>query len=201
MAGPHRKVAVRPNLRGLLVFVEGKVTEEEYLNFWHRRFRDRVTVEVHDFRGTPKALVERAIEVKQKNEKNARRGRGRAHDEVWCVFDVDEHPHLAEAIDLARRHDINLAISNPCIELWFVLHFADQTAYIDRHAVQRQAKQLLGCDKSLTGAALELLGDGFDEAKARAQRLDEKHLGDGTQAPGNPSSEVWRLVDVISAQG
>ena len=28
-------------------------------------------------------------------------------------------------------------------------------------------------------------------------RLDEKHRGDGTPAPGNPSSGVWRLVESI----
>ena len=144
------------------------------------------------------ALVEQAAHAKAVNEKDARRGRGRAHDEVWCIFDVDEHPRLNEAIELARRNEINLAISNPCIELWFLLHFVEQTAYIERDVAQKQSTHHLGCDKSLTDAALGQLHDGFDVAKARAQRLEEKHRRDGTRAPGNPSSGVWRLVDAIS---
>ena len=43
---------------------------------------------------------------------------------------------LPRAFDLARRHQISVAVSNPCIELWFVLHFEDHRAWIDRHAVQ-----------------------------------------------------------------
>jgi hypothetical protein len=54
-----------------------------------------------------------------------------------------------------------------------------------------------GKGKSLTLSTLELLGDRFDCARERAVRLDEKHHGDGTSAPGNPSSGVWKLVDSI----
>lgn len=198
MAPPRRTVAAQPSRVELLVFAEGEVTEEEYLKHWHRRFRGRVNVEIHEFHGTPLALVERAAEEKRANERAAKRGRGRAHDEVWCVFDVDVHPHLAEAIEMATRNGINLAISNPCIELWFLLHFIEQTAYIDRRAAQKAAQSHLNCDKCLTDTALELLDEGFELAKGRARRLEEKHRGDGTPAPGNPSSGIWRIVDAIA---
>lgn len=199
MAPPRRTVSAQPNRQELLVFVEGAVTEEDYLKHWHRRFRRQVNVEIHEFHGTPFALVERAVEEKTRNEKAERRGRGRAHDEVWCVFDVDEHPHLSEAVDLASRHGIRLAISNPCIELWFLLHFSEQNAYIERSAAQRAAKAHLACDKSLTDSALGRLDAAFEVARSRAHRLEAKHRGDGTPEPGNPSSGLWRLVDVISA--
>jgi hypothetical protein len=182
----------------LLVFVEGEVTEEDYLKHWHRRFRRQINIEIHEFHGTPMALVERAVEEKTTNEKAEKRGRGRAHDEVWCVFDVDEHPYLSGALELAARNGINLAVSNPCIELWFLLHFSEQSAYIERFAAQRAAKAHLDSGKSLTDSALQRLDAGFEIAKGRAQRLEEKHHGDGTPAPGNPSSGLWRLVDVIS---
>lgn len=198
MAPPRRTVADRPSRRELLVFAEGAVTEEDYLTYWRRRFRGQVNVELHEFHGTPLALVQRASEAKAKNEKAEKKDQGRAHDEVWCVFDIDEHPRVDEATHLAAESGINLAISNPCIELWFLLHFADQTAYIDRHAVQRDAKAHLKCGKDLDDAALDSLAEKFGLAKARAKRLDEKHRGDGTRAPGNPSSGVWRIVDSIA---
>ena len=129
MPGPRRTVAARPNRRELLVFAEGAVTEETYLKYWHRRFRGQVNVEIHEFHGTPLALVTRAAETKTTNERAERKGRGRAHDEVWCVFDVDEHPHLREAIELAAARGISLAISNPCIEplVSFALRRAHRT--------------------------------------------------------------------------
>ena len=38
-------------------------------------------------------------------------------DEFWCVFDVEwprNHPELPEAIGLAKKNKIHLAITNPC---------------------------------------------------------------------------------------
>jgi RloB-like protein len=201
VAAPRRRVGTGPRRKELLVLVEGDVTEEGYLLFWRRRFRRLALVEVHEFHGTPMSLVEKAVELKAAEEREARRGRGPAHDEVWCVFDVDVHPHLQEAIALASKKEINLAISNPCIELWFLLHFVDQRAYIERHAAQKAAKMVLGCDKQLTSSALERMADNFETAKARARSLDDKHRKDDTPAPGNPSSEVWRLVDSIAGEG
>jgi hypothetical protein len=41
-----------------------------------------------------------------------------------------------------------------------------------------------------------VLADRYDEARGWAVKLDEKHMRDGL--PGNnPSSGVWRLIDVI----
>jgi RloB-like protein len=182
----------------LLVLVEGHVTEEGYFMFWRRRARRDALVEIHEFHGTPKSLVEKAVDVKAEEKRNEKRGRGRAHDEFWCVFDVDEHPYLQDAIELASTHGIGLAVSNPCIELWFLLHFVDQTAYIDRRAAQTQAKAQLKCGKHLSLAALESLAEHFALAETRARRLDEKHRDDGTPAPGNPSSSIWRIIDSIA---
>lgn len=198
MAAPRRKVAARPQRRELLVLAEGQVTEEVYLLFWRRRARRHTLVEIHEFHGAPMSLVEKAVEIKAEEERHEKRGLGRAHDEIWCVFDVDVHPHLERASELAAANDIELAISNPCIELWFLLHFADQTAYIDRRAAQREAKAHLKCGKNLDDDALDSLAENFALAKERAQRLDEKHRGDGTPAPGNPSSGAWRVVDSIT---
>lgn len=198
MGAPRRTVAARSTRRELLVFVEGALTEEAYLTYWHRRFRSQVNVEIHEFHGTPLALVSRAAESKEANERAERKGRGRAHDEVWCVFDVDEHPHLAEAKQLAGASGIRLAISNPCIELWFLWHFTEQTAYIERHAAQEEAAAHLHCRKDLDDGALEALGERFAVAKQRAVRVEAKHEGDGTPAPGNPSSDAWRVVEAIA---
>jgi hypothetical protein len=92
-----------------------------------------------------------------------------------------------------------LAISSPCIELWFLLHLQDQTAYIERHDAQSIVRQELKCEKQLGPEALARLEDGFDAAKQRARALDKKHEGDGSAPHANPSSGVWRIVDSISA--
>lgn len=92
---------------------------------------------------------------------------------------------------------MRIAISNPCIELWFLLHFQDQSAFVERQLVQSLSRRLLGCDKALSEPALESLREGFAGAKQRAIALDAKHKGDGSAPHSNPSSTVWSLVDSI----
>lgn len=142
-------------------------------------------------------LVENAVQAKRIEARDASKGRGRAHDQIWCVFDRDEHPNFAKTITLADSHGINLAISNPCLELWFILHFEDETAYLERQAAQHRAAELLGCSKVLNDAALSALAERYDQARERAVKLDEKHAGDGSPPGSNPSSGIWRLIDLI----
>ena len=198
MARPRRPVPVRPSRRSLLVFTEGKVTEEVYLNFYRRRHRG-VSVSVDRFHGPPLSLVERAAAAKKNEEREERRGRNWAPDEIWCVFDVDTHPRIDEATMLAAENGIKVAISSPCIELWFALHFDDQTAYIDARAAQRRAAEYLSGGKRLTDDDLDALAERYADAKGRAIALARKHRLDDRQAPGNPSTGVWRLIDSIAA--
>jgi hypothetical protein len=187
---------VRPEV---LVLVEGTKTEDGYLLPLRRLLRDHVLINVDARGGTPLTLVERAVTAKHESEREADRGRGRAYTDIWCVFDVDQHPNVADAIELASKHGIEVVVSNPCIELWFIIHFEDQTAYMDRHAAQDRSADLLSCQKNLTPAATDDLYARLNDARRRAQQLDEKHDGDGSPPRSNPSSDVWRLIDYLSA--
>lgn len=177
------------------VIVEGKKTEDGYLLPLRRSLRDFVTITVDNRGGAPSTLVERAVQAKREAQREESRGRGRAYDDVWCVFDRDDHPNIPDALELAARGGVEVAMSNPCIELWFILHFEDQTAAIDRRVAQRRSSELLGCEKNLTTAVAEFLYGRHDQARARAQRLDTKHEGDGSAPRSNPSSDIWRLID------
>lgn len=183
----------------LLLFVEGSRTEQDYFTYLHRRYRRHVSLAIDDFRGGPLQLVERAVERQKDEARNERKGRGRAHDAVWCVFDIDEHPNVEAAVDLAAANGVNLAISNPCIELWFLLHFVDQTAFIERDRAQRASETHLGCGKALHDGACTALHERFDAASRRAQRLIQKHQMDGSPPGSNPSSGLWELVQIIRA--
>lgn len=43
-------------------------------------------------------------------------------DQVWAVFDRNGHPHFNEAVAMCRDNHVLVAQSNPCFELWLVLH-------------------------------------------------------------------------------
>ncbi|WP_152990190.1 RloB family protein [Sphaerimonospora mesophila] len=195
---PRRARRPGPAQRGeILVFTEGRKTEPLYLQQWHRLHRDRIIVVIDDFHGGPLQLVEAARDRREADLREEKRRRGKAFDEYWCVFDVDEHRNLDRAIDLALHAGINVAISNPCIELWFILHFRDQWANLDRHRAQDMAKTLLGCEKVLTTRALQQLVERHDAAVLRARALERKHVGDGSPPRSNPSTDLWCLIQRI----
>ena len=47
------------------------------------------------------------------------------HDQVRAVFDRDNHPRFGEAVELCRKHGVHVGCSNPCFELWLILHERD----------------------------------------------------------------------------
>jgi len=182
----------------LLIFSEGKKTESIYLTHWYRLYREQVIVNFADHKHTtPFELTASAAAQRRADLREARRGRGAAYNQYWCIFDVDQHPRIPEALNMAAANNINIALSSPCIELWFLIHFEDRTAYINRYDAQRKSRELLGCEKVLTPAALELLVSHYEKAKERAEALTRMHIGDRAAKPWNPDSEVWKLVDVI----
>ena len=91
-----------------------------------------------------------------------------------------------------------MAVSNPCFELWLVLHVQNQTGHIHRRAVQKLSGQLgLTDGKKIAETAEKTLVDAVEIAKERALALDKLHAGNQSSDRSNPSTDVWRLVDQL----
>ncbi|WVH85083.1 RloB family protein [Lentzea sp. DG1S-22] len=75
----------------------------------------------------------------------------------------------------------------PCFEVWLILHFADCTAGISspRAAAEKLRKHLPGYAKGALDFAV--LAERVDKAVERAKALGSD----------NPSSDMWRLVEVV----
>ena len=144
-------------------------------------------------------LVKLAVETRITSAKDERRGRGAAPNGIWCVFDRDEHPQIEEAKALAAENGVLIAFSNPCFELWLLLHYQSQTSWLERGAAQSlfKAAASLRKDKQLPPEITDYLMQHHDEAAAIARQLDSMHSGNGSPEGENPSSSVWRLVDAI----
>ncbi len=54
------------------------------------------------------------------------------------------HPKLLDAVELAQARNIRLAISNPCFELWLILHHRDYSRFADTDVVQRESRLIDG---------------------------------------------------------
>ena len=193
---PKRSSRPQPQRRLVHVLTEGRRTEVEYFAKWASEVRDRVTVTFDPFHGAPLSLVERAADLVEQRRRAFRRGRDEAQfDEIWCVFDRDDHPFVAEAIALANRHNIGVSYSNPCFELWLVLHTTDLRRHTERQAVQATSAQLgLTQGKGLHPDAWPTLRPTWELADARSAALDQLHDGNGSPPGSNPSTSVGRLV-------
>jgi hypothetical protein len=178
-----------------LIVCEGEVTERYYFNDLRHLRRSLVELQIEPG-GTPKTLVERAVEFKKAAERAAKttKDENLKYDATWCVFDVDEHPYLAEAQQQARDNGISVAVSNPCFELWALLHFQDQRAHIDRREVRRLCQQHMPrYDKRLP---CEVLLERYPAALRRSTALVEWHHTRDTDGE-NPSTGVHRLTEEI----
>lgn len=155
-----------------------------------------VEVIVDDQGGTPKTLVERAV-VKMKaaaRAAKAAKDQNLRYDEIWCVFDVDEHPKLQDATQQANAHGISVAVSNPCFELWLLLHFEYQSACIHRHDAQSACKRYLkDYQKEINFSEV---ANRVNMAISQAERL-EKWQDERGCSGENPSTTVHHLVGRI----
>jgi len=194
----RRRRPLRAPRPRFLIVCEGIITEKCYFNDVRHVERSLIDLQIEPG-GTPKAIVERAVERKREADGKARKLKddNQKYEEVWCVFDIDEHPLIAEAKDQARANGIELAISNPCFELWALLHFQDQNAHIARDKVQRLCRRHMpGYEKRLS---YETLKPKYSDALKRAEDLEKWHNSRGT-AGANPSTMVHTLVQRIMSR-
>lgn len=197
---PARSAHARPARPLILVVCEGEVTEPEYLRGFQRWCRNpRVDIEIPRDRGVPLTLVEIAIAHKEKAARRASRERddNLMYDEVWVVYDVDEHPRMNEAAQLAEANGILRAVSNACFELWLLLHFRENPGAQHRDTLRSRLREYLpGYDKHLD---MPSVLPGYEKARIRAERMDDDARKMQEQGR-NPTTGVYRLTESIRGE-
>jgi len=193
-----RRPPFRAPKKRILIVCEGENTERQYLEGFAKYHRDTlVDVKVADEHGVPMTVVRDAKRLKKEAANAARRegDRNLKFDAVWCVFDRDDHPHVPEALTMAANNNMEVALSNPCFELWLLLHLKDSPEMLHRHAALSMLKKLVAdYDKSVNYTDYHA---GYEQAVKRAKRLDE--LAKVANEPGmNPTTGVYRLTIVIA---
>jgi hypothetical protein len=194
---PSRRTGTREPRKRILVVCEGQVTEPEYLEgFQHWCGNPLLLIKNAGGKSDPTHVVKRATEMKVEAEAEAKRARDEnlLFEEVWCLVDVDEHKRLKEALVAARDNDIQVGVSNPCIELWLLLHFRESPGAQHREKIKELVGRFVpGYDKHLDFGKLE---SGYAEAVKRARRIDAdcERMGEPMR---NPSTGVYRLTELI----
>lgn len=197
-----RTRGVRQEQRRYLIYCEGECTEVQYFRGLRTEVRTLpVSICVGGEHGEPKSLVRAAIEHKKRASRSCE-DRRTEYDEVWCVIDVEAprpHAGLGEALALARRHGVEVVLTNPCFELWILLHFRDVSGYHTSEAAQKALEKqgIGGYTASRKHLDFESVRERYPNAADRAQRLRQRGAGHAD----NPWTDVDQLVGRLMAAG
>lgn len=139
------KATLKPRPR-FTIYCEGSSTEPGYFNALGRAEKALIEIQVLPA-GVPMTVAERAVAFAVQNglSKSSRKKSKNffeKQDQVWAVFDVDEHPNFDAAVRLCERSGVGVGRANPCFEIWLILHLEDFHRPDDRHAVGRYLRSL-----------------------------------------------------------
>jgi len=184
----------------ILIVCEGKKTEPGYLEDMRRTYRlssADIKIVSNDNRTEPLQIVDGAI-VKFKET--------RGYEQVYAVFDRDEHRTYADAIARAKAQDNKLrndegrlvrfqcVPSVPCFELWLLLHFENVENFAHRDDIIRRIAQHIPRYSKAMAGIFSMTSNRIDDAIARAQRLRGRY----DLLPGiEPRTEIDQLVETL----
>ncbi|MCI9889787.1 RloB domain-containing protein [Micrococcales bacterium 31B] len=120
-------------------------------------------------------------------------------DQYWCIFDVESpkpHPGLEAAVREAAREGIKLAISNPCFELWLILHREDSTKYLSSAEARTMFEKTFGVKSKHVNVAFT--DAQISAAIRRSKQLETRHEANASTTPdNNPSTTMYQFIEAI----
>jgi len=105
-----RRAPTRTAKRKFTIFTEGKNTEPDYFKAIKSELLGAlIDIEIVPAAGVPMTIANKATTARRR----ARRSSFEEDDEVWAVFDRDEHPSVSEAIQRCQASKVGVAFSDP----------------------------------------------------------------------------------------
>jgi hypothetical protein len=209
----RKQKAQRAACDRILIVSEGSKTEPHYFE----EIRTEKRLPTANVTAVPSALGTAPIQVVQHAKHLFERGdqaRGiapRAFEQVFAVFDRDDHASYFDALALAKSIDGTLkndakalirfqAIASvPCFELWLLLHFEDIQSPTHRDEVMKRLKQHFpDYDKGQRGA-YAFTRSNLDGAMKRAQLLANKNKPENGTVPYTAVVQLVRLLSTLGS--
>jgi RloB-like protein len=142
-----RSKATRLPIRRFIIYCEGTKTEPGYFDAVGKNLKSSLIEVKCEPTGVPKTIAHRAVE-RAKSEGLAKGSRRKPknsfelNDQVWVVFDRDDHDCFQQSVNYCVQHGVGVARSNPCFEVWLILHAEDFNRSDDRHQVCQHLRKL-----------------------------------------------------------
>lgn len=197
-----RQPATIDSYKGILIVCEGKKTEPLY--FESLKMVERLTSAdikvLPSKRSDPITVISTAIDEREKQKQYL------PFDKVYCVIDGDVSANLTQAKEMAKENNIQLIISYPCMEYWYICHFdfyrssivptGNKSAGDNCISILNQYwRKVFKKDYAKNQDGLyALLLDRLEVAIKNAQNGLKQAQGEGEL---NPSTQVYELVDYL----
>ena len=185
----------------VLLATEGERTEVIYFNALKLKHRNVVTVVISGGKpgeSNPKRVLKR---LREEVTKHKRRNDWLGSDSAWLVVDTDSWSasEQQEIVAALSKKDFCLAASNPCFELWLLLHFRDAWTA----ATSKDLKQLLCLPEFLGEYSKSDYPADVLLAKIAAaiQRAKKADISAPDQWPAPGSTRVYKVVEAICQRG
>ena len=184
----------------ILIGAEGKnKTELQYFQQFNRT-QNRYTIKPAKGNTTdPENIVEDMIKSIKHEELAFDEG-----DLAYCVFDGDtkteKQSQIDKAVTLAKKHNVEVLLSVPFFEVWFLQHFEYSTAELTSDdAIERLKRYIPTYDKNVD--VFSTLEPKMGIAIEHAKRLEKYHDELGRRAKSitrNPSTDGYVLAELVS---
>lgn len=205
------KEAQRGSYARVLIVTEGSKTEPLYLEeicAAHRLHSANVQVQPGRFGTAPIQVVRYAQQLFDKGD--LYKGiRPKSFDQIFVVFDRDEHRsyfdalHLAQSLDGRLRNEDKATVgfaaiaSVPSFELWLLLHYEDIQHPIERDEVMHRLKGYIPNYQKGSGGVFALTRDQLGMATQRAQGLSLRFSAHSAPEPFTAVHELVRLLSTL----
>lgn len=189
----------REERQRFILYCEGRNTEPTYFDALQHYCRSAmIEIKCVGAAGVPTTIRDRAKEHQLKLKKEKRKNPSAANDTIWAVFDRDEHPNIPDVLAGCESAGVKTAYSNPCFEVWLILHHQDYHAADDRHQVQRRFNAI---DPSYNPNGRKIpncadLIQSVEIAENRADAQCERRIEEG-HTLGRPCTTVYKLTRAI----
>lgn len=205
----ERKLGRRASHDRILIVSEGSKTEPGYFREIRSAYRlhtANVEVQPSELGTSPIQVVQYAKELFEKGDRH-RQIQPRAFEQIYAVFDRDEHSSYVEALNLASSLDGRLknadkqpvsfkAITSvPSFELWLLLHYEDIQAPIHRAEVMQRLKQHLPHYEKGAGGAFAITRNRLTQATQRALALANRF---NARTDPEPYTAIAELVTLLT---
>ena len=182
----------QPSLRYRKLFLvasEGECTEPCYFEKLRDLSNQVVIRSIPHKHSSPKHVL-KAMKDKLKSEPIGE------NDEAWIIMDKDrwEDSALMSLFNWAeKKNQHHVAISNPCFELWLLLHFEEATnCDTVQKITDKLRRHITAYNKKIPGDKITLKN--VKEAILRAKAHDHSKEA---AIPGSGTTQVHRLVEKI----